>query len=143
MKKDISKQGLSLFEQIKQTDENGNEFWLARLLAKTLDYTDFRNFLGVIEKAREACINSNQPVNNHIVEANEMVQIGSGAEREMPSYKLSRYACYLIVQNADPSKRSGGIGTKLFCRANKVAGDYTDGSLQPFEYRRRKTYFPA
>ena len=97
MKKDLSQQRLSVFEQIKQTDEKGNEFWMARQLAKTLDYTDFRNFSGVIEKAKEACINSGHPVKNHIVESNEMVAIGSGAEREMPSYKLSRYACYLIV----------------------------------------------
>lgn len=55
MAKEISKSGLSVFEQIKNTDENGNEFWMARQLSKALDYTDFRNFTGVIEKAAEAC----------------------------------------------------------------------------------------
>ena len=114
MKKDLSQQGLSVFEQIKQTDEKGNEFWMARQLAKTLDYTDFRNFSGVIEKAKEACINSGHPVKNHIVESNEMVAIGSGAEREMPGYKLSRYTCYLIVQNADPSKEVIALGQSYF-----------------------------
>lgn len=114
MKKDVSQQGLSVFEQIKQADENGNEFWMARQLAKVLDYTDFRNFSGVVEKAKEACINSNHPVKNHIVEFNEMVAIGSGAQREMPSYKLSRYACYLIVQNADPSKEVVALGQSYF-----------------------------
>ncbi len=101
MAKEISKQALSVFEQIRQTDENGNEFWAARQLAKALEYTDFRNFLSVIEKAKEACKNSGQEVENHLVEFNEMVSIGSGAEREMNSYKLSRYACYLVLQNAD------------------------------------------
>lgn len=110
----LSKNNLSIFEQIKHTDDNGNEFWMARQLSKALDYTDFRNFIGVIEKAIEACQNSEQPVQNHIVEANEMVAIGSGAEREMPSYKLSRYACYLVVQNADPTKEVIAQGQTYF-----------------------------
>lgn len=114
MKQDIQRQGQSIFEQIKQTDENGNEFWMARTLSKELDYTDFRNFLSVIEKAKEACLKSGQLVEDHLVEANEMVSIGSGAERLMPSYKLSRYACYLIVQNADPSKEIVALGQTYF-----------------------------
>ncbi|MDD3106130.1 MAG: DNA damage-inducible protein D, partial [Bacteroidales bacterium] len=100
MSKELTNPHNNLFEQIRQIDENGNEFWMARKLSKVLEYTDFRNFSSVISKATEACNNSRQLVENHIVEANEMVAIGSGAERLMPSYKLSRYACYLIVQNA-------------------------------------------
>jgi DNA-damage-inducible protein D len=114
MAKEISKQPLSIFEQIKQIDEQGNEYWSARKLSKVLEYTDFRNFLTVIAKAKEACKNSDQVVENHLVELNEMVSIGSGAEREMPSYKLSRYACYLIVQNADPSKEVIAVGQTYF-----------------------------
>ena len=76
--------------------------------------TDFRNFLSVIEKAKEACRNSGQTIENHLVEFNEMVSIGSGAEREWNSYKLSRYACYLIVQNADPSKEIVALGQTYF-----------------------------
>lgn len=104
----------TLFEQIREVDENGNEFWGARKLAKALEYTDFRNFLTVISKAKEACKNSGQLIENHLVEANELVSIGSGAEREMTSYKLSRYACYLIVQNADPSKEVVAQGQTYF-----------------------------
>jgi DNA-damage-inducible protein D len=104
MKNELSKNTSSIFDQIKQIDANGNEFWTARTLAKVLDYTDFRNFLSVIEKAKEACINSKQQIEDHFVEFNEMVSIGSGAERGLFSFMLSRYACYLIVQNADPSK---------------------------------------
>ena len=114
MTKELINQNSNLFEQIKRTDENGNEFWTARTLAKALEYTDFRNFLTVIEKAKEACVNSGQPIKNHLVEFNEMVPIGSGAERSMPSYKLSRYACYLIVQNADPSKEIVALGQTYF-----------------------------
>ncbi len=104
MAKKLSKQTLTVFEQIKQTDENGNEYWGARQLAKVLEYTDFRNFAAVINKAKEACLKSGQQVEDHVVGFNEMVNIGSGAVREMESVKLSRYACYLIVQNADPAK---------------------------------------
>lgn len=114
MAKELSKQGLNLFEQIKQIDQYGNEYWMARQLAKALEYTDFRNFSSVIAKAIEACKNSGQDVENHIVEFNEMVAIGSGAERAMQSYKLSRYACYLIVQNADPSKEVVALGQTYF-----------------------------
>ncbi len=120
MAKEILKQGNSLFEQIRQIDENGNEFWYARQLAKVLDYTDFRNFTGVINKAKEACINSGQKITDHSVEANEMVSIGSGAEREMPSFKLSRYFCYLIVQNADPSKEVVALGQTYFAVQTRI-----------------------
>jgi len=114
MKKGISKTVLSVFEQIKHTDENNIEFWLARQLAKALEYTDFRNFSSVVEKAKEACKNSGQPIENHLVDINEMVPIGSSAERKMPSFKLSRYACYLIVQNADPNKDIVALGQTYF-----------------------------
>jgi DNA-damage-inducible protein D len=105
---------ITLFEQIKETDKNNNEFWGARKLAKALEYKDFRNFLIVIEKAKEACENSKQRVLDHLVEATEMVAIGLGVSREMPSFKLSRYACYLIVQNADPSKEVVAQGQTYF-----------------------------
>ena len=120
MAKEISKQALSLFEQIKQTDEKGNEYWAARQLAKVLEYSDFRNFSTVIAKAKEACKNSGQPVENHLVDFNEMVPIGSCAYREMESVKLSRYACYLIVQNADPGKEVVALGQTYFAIQTRI-----------------------
>ncbi|MCG1037294.1 DNA damage-inducible protein D [Polaribacter sargassicola] len=104
----------SLFEQIKHIDENGIEYWQARQLSKALDYSDFRNFTKVLQKASIACKQSEQNLSDHIVEFNEMVAIGSGAEREMSSYKLSRYFCYLIVQNADASKEIVALGQTYF-----------------------------
>lgn len=92
------------FESIRVINEQGGEVWLARQLAKVLDYAEFRNFLPVIEKAKKACENSGQAVADHFVEIHEMVEIGSGAQRKMDSFALSRYACYLIVQNGDASK---------------------------------------
>jgi len=110
----------SLFEQIKEADENGNEYWGARKLSKVLEYREFRNFLPVIEKAKEACKNSEQPLDDHFVDFHEMVSIGSGAEREMESVKLSRYACYLIVQNADPSKEVVALGQTYFAVQTRI-----------------------
>ena len=94
MENKISKTVLPVFEQIKHTDNKGNEFWMARQLSKALGYTDFRNFSSVIEKAKEACKNSGQKIADHLVEVNEVVAVGSGATNHYPSYKLSRYACY-------------------------------------------------
>ncbi len=114
MENKLTNPGQTVFEQIKQTDENGNEFWAARQLSKVLDYAEFRNFQPVIERAKDACRNSGQPVENHFVDYHEMVGIGSGAERKMESVKLSRYACYLIVQNADPGKEIVALGQTYF-----------------------------
>ena len=104
----------SIFENIKHIDENGNEFWEARELQKVLEYKEWRKFLGVIDKAKKACDNSNIKVYDHFVEADKMVEIGSGAKRKEVDYKLSRYACYLIVQNADPRKRIIALGQTYF-----------------------------
>ena len=120
MAKEISKPKASLFEQIRHTDESGNEYWMARQLSKVLDYTDFRNFTGVIEKAWYACKNSGNDPKEHIVEANEVLIAGQGAQHTYPSFKLSRYACYLIVQNADPSKEVVAIGQTYFAVQTRI-----------------------
>ncbi len=103
-KKRIANQHHATFESIRHTDDAGQEFWLARQLADVLDYSQYRHFLPVVERAKEACLNSGQPVENHIEDVLTMVEIGSGAQREIADIRLSRYACYLVVQNGDPSK---------------------------------------
>jgi DNA-damage-inducible protein D len=113
MSESITPDPISVFESIKQIDENG-EFWLARQLANILEYSDFRNFIEVMKKAAEACKNSGQQPRNHFVRVTEMVKIGSGANRPIDDYKLSRYACYLIVQNADPGKEVIALGQTYF-----------------------------
>lgn len=105
---------MSIFEDIKQIDQNGVEYWMARQLAKTLDYQDYRNFQNVIIKAKEAIENSGEIIHNHIVDVTEMVVLGSGAQRELDNIKLDRYACYLIVQNSDPSKEIVALGQTYF-----------------------------
>jgi len=92
------------FEKIRHHTEEGIEFWSARDLQAVLRYSEWRNFVEVIEKAKTACRQSNQDVENHFVETNKMVEVGSGAERKIKDFHLSRYACYLVVQNGDPSK---------------------------------------
>ncbi len=114
MSKELSNQKLNLFEQIRQTDENGNEYWSARDLSKALEYSEYRHFIPVIERAKEACVNSGQNTTDHFEDILEMVTIGSGAQRKTENVKLSRYACYLIVQNADPSKEIVALGQTYF-----------------------------
>lgn len=114
MAKAIAKQAASLFEQIRQTDQEGNEFWSARDLGKVLEYSEYRHFLPVLDRAKEACKNSGQQPANHFEDVLEMVPIGSGAQRSTENVKLSRYACYLIVQNADPAKEVVALGQTYF-----------------------------
>ena len=104
----------TVFEQIRRADKRGNEFWSARDLAKALEYSEYRHFLPVIDRAKEACKNSGQRIADHFEDMLEMVTIGSGAKRKTESVKLSRYACYLIVQNADPSKEVVALGQTYF-----------------------------
>lgn len=114
MNEKISKQDRTVFEEIKRSNESG-EFWSARELAKVFEYVEYRNFKPVIGKAKEACANSGQSVENHFVDFHEMVAIGSGAERGFDDgVMLSRYACYLIVQNADPAKAVVATGQTYF-----------------------------
>ena len=101
---EINQQHQATFESIKQIDEYGNEYWYARELAPVLDYQQWRNFLPVLTKAQAACNNSQQLVSDHFAHIRKMVEIGSGAARDLDDLRLTRYACYLIVQNGDPKK---------------------------------------
>jgi len=104
----------SVFEDVKRADECGAEYWSARSLSKILGYSEYRHFLVVIAKAKNACANSGHDVSNHFEDILEMVDIGSGAKRKIDDIKLSRYACYLIVQNADPTKEVVALGQTYF-----------------------------
>ena len=118
---DIEKQHNSIFEQIRRIDENGNEFWSARDMAKVLEYSEYRHFIPVIEKAKEACRNSGQNFMDHFEDYLDMIEIGKGGKRPVNSVKLSRYACYLIIQNADPSKEIVANGQTYFAVQTRIA----------------------
>ncbi len=104
----------SPFERIKRTTEAGIEYWSSREFADVLGYGDYRNFEAVIHKARTACFNSGHRVEDHFVNVTEMVEIGSHAERPVQLVYLSRYACYLVIQNADPRKELVAFGQTYF-----------------------------
>jgi len=99
-------------DYVNETD--GVEFWFARDLQKLLDYDDWRNFLNVIEKAKISCKNSNRKIQDHFVDVNKMVQLGSGSEREIDDLALTRYACYIIAQNGDPRKEQIAFAQSYF-----------------------------
>ena len=102
------------FEEIKHLDEYGVEYWFARELMLELEYKRWDKFNNVVDNAKIACERSNNPVEDHFSQVGKMVEIGSGAKRKQKDYKLSRYACYLIVQNADPKKENVALGQTYF-----------------------------
>jgi len=102
------------FEQIRQVDENGSEFWYARDLARVLQYVQWRNFQKVIDRAMLACKNSGFDVNDHFAEVSKTLKMPNLASKQVKDYKLTRYACYLIVQNGDPRKEVIALGQTYF-----------------------------
>ena len=102
---ELEKINETIFESIRHVDEYGNEYWYARELQKVLEYTQWRKFVGIINKAINACKTSNYKVSDHFAGAGKMVDIGSKTSRNIEDYKLSRYACYLIAQNGDSRKK--------------------------------------
>ena len=103
----------SLFESIRHVNKYGQEFWYARDLQIALEYTEWRNFCKVIEKAKEACRGSTNAVSDHFVDVNKIVNAGA-TSKDIGDIQLSRYACYLIVQNGDPRKKVIALGQTYF-----------------------------
>ena len=103
-----------IFEDIKHIDEYGNEYWYARELQVALDYKKWQKFENVIENAKIACENSDNAVSDHFTQVGKMINTGKTAKRKVVHFKLSRYACYLIVQNANPNKEVVALGQTYF-----------------------------
>lgn len=103
-----------IFENIKHINDDGQEYWLARELQPVLEYAQWRRFSEAVERAKLACKNSGFAVEDHFADVGKMVDIGSGAERQIDDIMLSRYACYLIVMNGDPRKEVIAVGQTYF-----------------------------
>jgi DNA-damage-inducible protein D len=114
MKKEVIVRLHASFEELVQTDEVGGEFWLARDLQELLGYSKWENFAKVIERAKAACAGSGHAVDDHFLDVRKMVGLGSGAERAIDDVALTRYACYLIAQNGDPSKEAIAFAQTYF-----------------------------
>jgi DNA-damage-inducible protein D len=114
------------FEAIKHLSEDGDEFWYARELAAVLEYVQWRNFQKVLDRAILACKNSGYGISNHFAEVSKTIEMPKTALKQITDYKLTRYACYLIVQNGDPRKEVIALGQTYFAiqtRRQEVA-DY-------------------
>lgn len=103
-----------VFEKIKHIDENGVEFWYARDLQSVLEYKQWKNFIKVVDKAKEACLNSRLNIIEHFISINKNITLSNNATRKIEDIKLTRYACYLIVQNSDPRKSIVALGQTYF-----------------------------
>ena len=102
------------FEGIKHIDDEGEEYWYARELMNALQYKKWQKFSNVIDSAKISCKKSNQKIEDHFTQVGKMIEIAKGAKRNISDYKLSRYACYLIVQNSDPKKEEVALGQTYF-----------------------------
>ena len=104
----------SIFDSIRHVNDAGQEYWYARELQEVLEYSQWRRFKETIQRAQQACLNSGNKVEDHFAKVGKMVMLGSGAERNVEDYELSRYACYLIVQNGDSRKKVIALGQSYF-----------------------------
>lgn len=102
------------FEAAAYIDDDGIEYWTARDLQKLLGYSDYRNFLNIVNKAKEACTNSGNNIEHHFVDVTDMIEVGKGATREVDNIKLTRYASYLIAQNGDARKEQIAFAQTYF-----------------------------
>lgn len=123
----IKEYNIKIFENIKHIDEEGYEYWYARELMKALEYTRWSNFVSVIDKAKLACKLSENHIDYHFANVSKTIKMPKGATKKIDDYKLSRYACYLIVQNADTRKKVIAFGQTYFAvqtRKQEITEEY-------------------
>lgn len=114
------------FEDAARLDDDGVEYWTARDMQRLLDYSDYRNFLNIVDKAKDACVISGHAAADHFVDVTDMIEIGKGAAREVDDIRITRYGCYLVAQNGDPRKRPVAFAQTYFAiqtRRQEIADD--------------------
>lgn len=131
------------FESLRHVDETGAEYWLARELQPVLEYGEWRNFKRVIGKAQIAAEQSKIPAQDHFVEINKLVTTGMGIERGIEDYRLSRYACYLIVQNGDPAKPVIANGQTYFAIQTRRAELADDAQFKALSEDQKRVFLRA
>lgn len=131
---------LTAFEKTRHIDDVG-EFWLARELAPILEYSRFQTFIEVCKEAAKACANSGQQVKDHFTLVSKMVSIGSSATRDIGDYRLTRYACYLIVQNGDPRKKVIALGQTYFAVQTRIQEIKQSEEYEKLETEEEKRLF--
>ena len=136
----VSKKHHQTFESIRRQGEGGTEYWSARDLQPILEYAQWRSLDDIIKKAKIACRNSGQAVENHFAEVRKMVTLGSGARREVRDYRLTRYACYLIVQNGDPAKPVIAGGQTYFAMQTRRQELADDEAFQQLDEDKKRLF---
>lgn len=136
----ISQQHHQTFESIRRQDEDSAEYWSARDLQVVLEYGTWDKFKDVIRKAIYACHHSGIDHSDHFSRLGKMVSVGSGAQREIADVKLSRYACYLIVQNGDPGKPVIASGQTYFAIQTRRQELADDESFQQLDEDKKRLF---
>ncbi|MDR1453242.1 MAG: DNA damage-inducible protein D [Candidatus Margulisbacteria bacterium] len=143
MVNNITTNSSTVFEKAKKIDERGNEYWLAREFQEILQYREWRKFSNVVDKAKEACVNSGQKIPDHFVRLDKMVAIGSDTQREIEDIRLSRYACYLIIQNADPAKEIVALGQTYFAVQTRKQELLEETEFKRLDENKKRLYLRA
>lgn len=135
----------SSFEDLKRLNQHGAEYWSARQLQHLLGYSQWRRFEDAVKRAITSCGQSGNDPGHHFAGAGKMVSLGSGSEREVPDFHLSRFACYLIAQNGDPRKPEIAQAQEYFAvqtRRQEVS-DALAADVERLELRKRMLFFPS